>query len=210
MRIPDKFICRISLLVILLTAGAVGPAAGPARADIYAWTDADGILHYSNHDPPAEARFHMAEYVPAPDTASPQENRDANETPDDDLKARLDAANRKLDATLDQVDDLTRQVAETRREATAAAEAARLAAAQAATASEARTEKTVVFGLPYRRPDRPSRPVPYYWNLDTTRYPYYREVRERPQRHDPPSASRVSVDIRRSGGTLTGRESSGR
>ena len=39
-----------------LLAGALLVAPGPARADIYSWTDADGVVHYTNIKPKGAAK----------------------------------------------------------------------------------------------------------------------------------------------------------
>ncbi len=56
-----------SLLAALLVCGAAAP--GKARADIYSFTDANGVEHFSNV--PADARYHLLLASPTDPAAAP-------------------------------------------------------------------------------------------------------------------------------------------
>ena len=149
----------IMLGLLLLRCLAWSP---DVSADIHSWTDSNGVIHFSNHSPPPEAEFFMVEQV--------QDEKDQAETAvtaeakaQDTLRDQLDEANRKLEKALDKVDDLTEKVEETRREARDASDAAKQARAEAKIAAESRSEKTVVYGVPYKRRPHHPRPTPYYW-----------------------------------------------
>jgi uncharacterized coiled-coil protein SlyX len=182
----------------------------PARADIYFWTDSEGVIHFSNYAAPPEAQFYMVEY-------SPQENDQAEsktaaiEHKRDPLKDQLAEANRKLEKALDKVDDLTEQVEQTRREALEAADAARRAEAEAKADDESRTAGSLVYAVPYGHKRRKPYPEPYYWKHDTSKYPYYQDNRHRsPHRpegkpeHVAPRTSGISVGFSRNGTRIQG------
>lgn len=46
-------------MLILMAAGACGLAASTARADIYSWTDENGVRHFTNYAPPKQAKLLM-------------------------------------------------------------------------------------------------------------------------------------------------------
>jgi soluble lytic murein transglycosylase-like protein len=58
-------------LVALLVGIGAGSQANPARADIYTWTDAEGVVHFTNRPPPRRAGVRVAVRArePRPDDA---------------------------------------------------------------------------------------------------------------------------------------------
>lgn len=183
----------------------------PVRADIYYWTDGDGVIHFSNHNPPAEAHFFMVEQPPS-ETASNETESEVALPKRDPLAAKLAEANRKLEEALSKVDDLAKKVDQSSQEARKAADAAQRAQAEAKIAAEKGTERTVVYGVPYRRrPHRPH-PKPSYWKHDTSKYPYYNNGENRPP-HRPGGkpeqfrtpGSGLSVQFNRNGSQIQGR-----
>ena len=186
----------------------------PVQADIYYWTDSDGVIHFSNHNPPAKAQFFMVEQPPD-ETASNETKSEAALPKRDPLAAKLAEANNKLDEALSKVDELAEKVEQSRQDARNAAEAARQAQAEAKLAAEKESERTVVYGVPYRlRPHKPY-PKPGYWKHDTSKYPYYHNAENRP--HHRPGApggkpeqfrspgSGLSVQFNRNGSRIQGR-----
>lgn len=181
-----------------------------ARADIYYWTDVNGVIHFSNHNPPPEAEFFMVEQSRSDHHRTESETADGD-VKSDPLKDQLEEANRKLEKALGKMDDLTEEVEKSRREARNAADAARQAQEEARIAGETRSERTVVYGVPYRHRPRSPHPKPAYWKHDTEKYPYYNGDRHRgPHRpngkpdHDRPGKSGVSVKFDRNGTHVKG------
>lgn len=212
--VPSAVQAKLFSLLILLTVTVGWVSADSAQADIYFWKDAEGIIHFSNHNPPSTAEFYMVEHAPAKNTASEPENKTALQK-QDPLQARLEDANRKLEKALDKVDALTDKVEQARREARDAAETARRAADEAQTAGETRQESTVVYGVPYRHGNHRPYPAPYYWKHDTDQYLYYHGGRSHKHHQDTRSTSGLSDNLQPSGihaqGTIrTERRSLGR
>ncbi len=198
-------ICRIGLLSCLM---AIALVASPLRADIYCWKDADGTPHFTNYDPPPQAEFCMVEHYPTEER--PSESVDSTDkSKPDPLRAQLEEANRQLKKALNKVDDLTEKVEQTRQEARNATEAAQRAEAEAKAAGETRSSETVVFGLPYRRP-HPPHPAPYYWHLDTNKYPYYNGPDKPHHTNGSDHHSHVSVKVRSGDGSKSGQITTGR
>jgi len=185
----------LTILMILTTLTA-WMLIGTARADIYSWTDANGVIHFTNYDPPSQAEYYMKEHKTG--ESNENEAKDSVAERKDALQKQLEDANSKLENALDKVADLTDKIEQTRIEARIAAEAARRAEAEARIAGETSREKTVVFGYPYRgyNPDCPH-PEPYYWKHDTSKYPYYNAGQSRPK----PQGGSVSVKLQKQPGT---------
>ncbi len=187
-------------ILMLITVASAWILIGTAQADIYSWTDANGVIHFTNYAPPPQAEYYMQEhkFTEAPES----EPADSVAERKDALQKQLEDANRKLEKALDKVADLSDMVEKTRIEARIAAEAARRAEAEAKIAGEASQKKSVVFGYPYRpyKPDCP-RPEPYYWKHDTSKYPYYNAGHNNyPTHHKPkPNGGSVSIKARRPG-----------
>lgn len=191
---------RYLTILTILVAVTAWMLVGTARADIYSWTDANGVIHFTNYDPPPQADYYMQEHKT--EEALESEPTDSAAERKDVLQKQLEEANSKLENALDKVADLTDKVEQTRIEARIAAQAARRAEAEAKIAGETRREKTVVFGYPYRRykPDRPH-PEPYYWKHDTSQYPYYDAGRKKNTTHHEmkPAGGAVTIKSRRAG-----------
>lgn len=148
------------LLFGWITAGWF--AAASARADIYAWEDSEGVIHYSNQEVPPEAALYMREVSP-PANAEPAETNDENNNSKTTMETdrqqalaqeHLEEVNRKLSRALEKVDDLTASVARSKAQAEAATEAAREAEREAAAARDGRSdvqERVIVHAVPYRR-----------------------------------------------------------
>ena len=201
---------KAGIMFALLTILGCIVCSTPVRADIYFWTDSGGVIHFSNHNPPPEAQFFMVEQ-PADENPVHETTAAPVLSKRDPLQDQLTEANRKLEKALDKVDDLTEKVEQTRRDARNAADAAQRAQAEAKIANESRTERTVVYAVPYRhRPQRP-RPEPYYWKHDTSKYPYYQGNRHRTHRRPEnkpeqyqPRNSGISIKSSRNGTHIQG------
>lgn len=192
----DRSPTHTAWIVWMVLANAIsGWTAPPARADIFFWQDADGVIHFSNTSAPPEADLYMVERNSPASPAPPEEsaNAAAEKKRDAEVKARLEEANRKLQKALEKVDDLSDQVRQTQRQAKEAAQAAQKAAAEAEQAREENSGNGIVYAVPYRphhghKPKPGPYPEPYYFQHDTSKYPYYQDDRrphpERPRPHD--------------------------
>jgi hypothetical protein len=167
--------------------------ADMARADIFFWQDAGGVIHFSNTSAPPEADLYMVEPSAPPSPEPPEEsaNAAAEKKRDAKAEAQIEEANRKLQRALEKVDDLSDQVRQTQRQAKEAAQAAQKAAAEAEQAREENSGNGIVYAVPYRphhgRKTIPGPyPEPYYFHHDTSKYPYYQDDRSRPERPRPP------------------------
>jgi hypothetical protein len=192
-------IVRLGLLLVMAT---VWLPASTARADIFCWKDANGTPHFSNYNPPAQAEFCMVEHKPAP-AAGASAHEPAVKPQPDPLQSQLSEANRQLKSALEKVDALSQKVDETHSAARSATEAAQRAEAEARAAGETRKEETVVFGVPYRGHYRPH-PTPYYWHLDTGRYPYYNGPDKFRPVHHQGQQSGIAVQLRSGAGVQSG------
>ena len=186
----------------------------PVQADIYYWTDSGGVIHFSNHNPPAKAQFFMVEQPPS-ETASNETKSEAALPKRDHLAVKLAEANRKLEEAISKVDNLTKKVDQSSRDARKAAEAAKQAQAEAKLDAEKETERAVVYGVPYRNRLHKPHPKPSYWKHDTSKYPYYHNGGNRPP-HRPgrpggkpeqfrSPGSGLSIQLNRNGSRIQGR-----
>ncbi len=76
-----------------------------AQADIFRWTDENGVVHFSNNPTHPGGELYLKEEAgPPPDLSA---DREAEE-----LQAQLEEANQMLEATLEKVDTLNERVAE--------------------------------------------------------------------------------------------------
>ena len=172
-----RFFSRLGSVLMLVAVVAWAEPVRPAAADIYYWTDARGVIHFSNRTAPADAHVYIVERQPAAGEQAETPNMAANPTapPPSPSADQLVEANRKLEKALEQVKALSAQLDRSRREARAAAEEARQAATEARTADQTPSGSTIIYGVPVGRPPHQRYPAPAYWSHDTDRYPYFRD-----------------------------------
>lgn len=141
-------------------------AMAVARADIYAWQDDEGVIHFSNQTAPPTAALYMREPEPGPQMPSTEDiQSQTRSAPDREAlrrqlrtEVKLEETSRKLDQALDRVEELTAEVAQSRAQAEAAAETAGRAAIRAENEAQAAMpyqsnakERIIIRTAPYHR-----------------------------------------------------------
>ena len=92
---------RARSIAILFLAVAAAP--GLARADVYSFTDASGITHFSNV--PTDSRYQLLIAAPTEAVASEEEEVDADELAQD-IASRLGEVNQDLSLIADVFESL--------------------------------------------------------------------------------------------------------
>lgn len=102
----------MKILRILSALFFISLWASMAYANIYSWTDENGVTHFTNYNPPAEARIVVKDVVIPRGEATEKEAR-ANEEPvgkpsesERDLEERGLDLERKLEGSLERAEDL--------------------------------------------------------------------------------------------------------
>lgn len=99
----------IRLIGMLAIAGVTVPIAS---ADIYFWTDENGVKNFTNYSPPEKAEVFMETSEADQDTAVDETEIDQAGEPDRALASeQLQAATEKIEALRVQVDELTDRLA---------------------------------------------------------------------------------------------------
>ena len=99
----------ILLIGMLAIAGVTVPIAS---ADIYFWTDENGVKNFTNYSPPEKAEVFMETSEPDQDTAFEEAETDRAGDKDRLLESeQLQAATEKIEALREQVGELTDRLA---------------------------------------------------------------------------------------------------
>ncbi len=127
------------------------------RADIYFWTDPQGVIHFSNQNAPPKAALYMKEPQRVAAPTAPDPESQPITAAEERIQARLEQTSRQLEQALEKVDELTEKVRDSQQEAAVAAAVAQQAAQfSAISAAQSNAEpvyevrdRVVYYAAPY-------------------------------------------------------------